>query len=130
MKKHSCNVLLVALVAASALAAATAARAGDPAPAVQKTFDKLVAAVKAGDRDAFLAEATDALKQATTPQVMAGLSKLGSRLGKGYKATYLCQLKQEGYQVHLWKVTFKDERDDVVIRVVLKDGKVAGFVTQ
>src|SRR5262245_34509700 len=131
MRKHLRFVPLAALVAASALLAnAAPAQAAEPPAAVQKTFDKLLAAVKANDRDAFLADATEALKKATTPQVMQGLNKLGTRLGKGYKATYLCELKQQGYQVHLWKVTFTDGGDDAVIRVPLKDGKVAGFVTR
>ena len=46
------------------------------------------------------------------------------------QTTYLCQLKQAGYQVHLWKMTFKDDSDDQIARLVLKDGKVAGFFLQ
>jgi hypothetical protein len=132
VKKQSRLIQLAALVAVAALVAnAAPARAADPDPTVQKTFDKLVGAIKANDRDAFVADATDAVKQAITPKVMEGLSKqLGSRLGKGYQASYLCELKQAGHQVHLWKVTFKDEGDDVVIRVAFKDGKVAGLFPQ
>jgi hypothetical protein len=103
----------------------------DPDPAVKKTFDKLIGAVKANDRDAFIAEATDVVKKGVTEEVMDVISKqLGTRLKKGFEAAYLCQLKQGGRQVHLWKVTFKDGEDDVVIRVVLKDGKVDGFFLQ
>ena len=117
------------LFAALALFAAIAGvRASEPDKAVQKTFDKLLGAIKTGDRAAFIANATDAVKEATKQEVLDALKKdLGSRLDKGYKATYLCQLKQAGCQVHLWKVTFKDEGDDLVVRVALKDGKVAGF---
>jgi hypothetical protein len=105
--------------------------AGDADPAVQKTFDKLMGAIKVNDRDAFVADATDEVKKRTTQQEMAGLNKeLGPRLSKGYQATYLGQLKQQGYQVHLWKGTFKDDGDDLLFRVVLKGGKVAGYFAQ
>ena len=106
-------------------------RAGDADPTVQKTFAKLLVAVKAADRDVFLASAADAVKDSITQAVMDDLKKnLGTRLEKGYKASYLCNLKQAGHQVHLWKLTFKDDGDDVVIRLALKDGKVGGFFLQ
>jgi hypothetical protein len=142
MTKHlPCIRLLILLLALSALIAHAAppaspsapapAQAADPAPEVQKTFDKLLSAIKANDRDAFVADATDAVKQGLTPQVMEGVNKqLSSRLTKGYEAQYLCALKQVGHQVHLWKLTFTDGGDDVVIRLALKDGKVAGFFLQ
>lgn len=105
--------------------------AGEADAAVQKSFDKLLSAIKSSDRDAFVADATDAVKQGTTPAIMDVLRKqLGVRLEKGSKASYLCHLKQAGHQVHLWKMTFKDDGDDVVVRMVLKDGKLAGFFLQ
>ncbi|MBI3923575.1 MAG: hypothetical protein HY318_19305 [Armatimonadetes bacterium] len=105
--------------------------AAAPDPSVQKTFDKLLGAIKSNDMKAFVANATDAVKQGVTPQVMETMSKqLGARLNKGYQAAYLCSLKQQGHQVHLWKLTFKDKGDDNVVRLALKGGKVAGFNLQ
>src|SRR5436853_313021 len=123
MKKHLQQFRFVALVAVLVVLPSTATGQTPKAdPSVQKTFDKLLSAIKASDREMFVADATDAVKQVITQQVMDGLSKqLGSRLKKGYDAAYLCQLKQAGHQVHLWKLTFKDGGDDVVIRVALKD---------
>ncbi len=123
------QVLLIGLVFAFASAPV---RAIDPDPAVKKTFEKLMAAITANDRDAFIAAGTtDTVKEGVTKEVMDILSKqLGTRLKKGYEATYLCQLKQVERQVHLWKLTFKDKGDDIVIRLVLKDGKVDGFFLQ
>lgn len=121
------------LLAKLGLFAATSPSAAQakPDPAVQKSFEKLLAAVEASDRDAFVAEGTDAVKEGTTAAVMDLLKeKLGSRLKKGYESTYLCVLNQAGHRVHLWKCTFKDGGDDMVIRVAIKDGKVAGFFLQ
>jgi hypothetical protein len=118
----------VVFAALAALVGIAGVRADDPDPAVQKTLDKLLGAIKTADRDAFVANATDAVKEGTKQEIMDALKKeLGPRFEKGYEAKYLCQLKQAGCQVHLWKVTFKDEGDDMVVRLVLKDGKVAGF---
>jgi hypothetical protein len=49
---------------------------------------------------------------------------------KGYDATYLGELKQSGCKVYLWKLAYKDGRDDTLARLSLKDGKVAGFLLQ
>ncbi len=118
-------VFVVLVVPAAALWGAP------PEPAVQKLFGKLLAAIQANDRAAFLADATDEAKKGLTPQVMDDLNaQLGPRLKKGFKATYLCQLKQQGLQVHLWKMNFKDGGDEAVVRIALKDGKLAGFFIQ
>jgi hypothetical protein len=132
MKKLARSAGLAGLVAVCALVTGPAvSRAADPDPSVKKTFDKLLDAIQSNDRAAFVADATDAVTKGLTDQVMDGLNKqLGSRLKKGYEAAFLCPLKQGGVQVHLWKVTFKDGGDDVVIRVALKDGKVDGFFLQ
>ncbi len=122
---------LIGLALALTLAATSRVQAVDPDPAVKKTFDKLMDAVKANDREAFIANGTDAVKKGMTQEIMDAVSKLLSpRLKKGYEATYLCQLKQSGTQVHLWKLSFKDGGDDVIIRIALKDGKVDGFFLQ
>jgi len=105
--------------------------AAEPLPAVQKTFQKLLGAIQAANREAFVAEATEAVKQAVTQQVLDDLNKgVGARLKKGYKAGYLCALNQRGLHVYLWKLTFTDQGDDVVVRIALKDGKVDGFFLQ
>jgi hypothetical protein len=107
------------------------AQAGQAAKAdadAQKQCDKLLEAIKTADRDAFIANATDTIKEGTTQQVMDALEKqVGMRLKKGFDSTYLCQLRQAGHQVHLWKLSFKDGGDDLVVRLALKDGKVGGF---
>jgi hypothetical protein len=132
MKNQVRCVLFLGVVAACALAASsTAAHAEDADPTVQKNFEKLLGAIKTADLEAFIANGTDTVQDGTTQKIMDTLKKtLGTRLEKGYKATYLCQLKQAGHQMHLWKLTFKDDGDDVVVRLALKDGKLAGFFLQ
>ncbi len=105
--------------------------AADADPATKATFDRLVAAIQAKDRDAFVKDATDEMRQAITLQLMDSINRdIGTRLAKGFEPTYLCQLKQRGHQVYLWKVAFKDGGDDVIIRIVMRDDKLAGFFRQ
>jgi len=111
--------------------AAGGAAAGGAASSVQGRFDSLIAAIQANDRAAFVANATDAVAAGTTQQIMSGLSQhLGTRVKQGYQDTYLTRLTQVGHDVHLWKLTFTDRGDDVVVRVVLNDDKLAGFFIQ
>lgn len=133
MNKHLSIVQLAVLAVVLPVLSAptTLVQAAEAVPAVQKAFNTLIGAVEANDRDAFVANATTAVRQGMTHQVMQGLYQvLGTRLANGYKAAYLCRLKQAGHQVHLWKVRFKDGGDDVVIRIALKNGKVGGFFRQ
>src|SRR5262249_31086368 len=114
------------------IALADSARgAVDPDPAVKKIFDKMLNAIKDNDREAFIANGTDMVKKQTTDEGMTMLNKfLGARLKKGFEPTYLGQLKQSEHQVHLWKLTFKDDGDDILVRLAMKDGKVGGFFLQ
>jgi hypothetical protein len=107
------------------------AQKAKPDAGVKKVFDMMLGAIKDNDRAAFIAHGTAAVKEGTTQEIMDQFQKLlGGRLKKEYQADYLCQLKQAGHQVHLWKLAFKDGGDDVVIRIAFKDAKVGGFFLQ
>ena len=129
MRKSLPQFVLAGLVALLLMLSSTASGEVPKADSsVQKTFDKLLNAIKAKDREAFVADATDAVKKETTKEAMDLLEKhVGSRLKGGYEATYLCQLKKGAIQVYLWKLSFKDGGDDLVALMALKDGKVASL---
>jgi hypothetical protein len=106
-------------------------RAGDPAEPGRSTLDTLLRAVEANDYDSFVAGASDAFKAALTKSMLQGVSgQLAPRLKKGYACSHLGELKQQGSRVLLWKLTYKDGGDDTLAKLVLKDGKVAGFWLQ
>jgi hypothetical protein len=132
MNTQMSRLPLVGLLAiAGWFTCALVARAAEPDAAAKKSFEKILKAIETGDKEAFSSDGTDAVKQGTTQEIMEGLSKLvGGRMKGGYETLYLCQLKQAGHQIHLWKASFKDGGDDVVFRMAVKDGKVAGFFIQ
>lgn len=90
--------------------------AGEAEQAADRTLMKLLAAVQTNDYDSFVADGNEAFKAGITRQMLQGVSSLLSpRMKKGYTPTYLGQLKQQGCQVHLWKLVFKDGGDDTLL---------------
>jgi hypothetical protein len=95
------------------------------------TLDKLLKAIEANDYNSFVADGDSAFKAAMTKQMLQGVSALFSpRLKKGYTCSYLAELKQQGCRVLLWKLAYSDGGDDTLVKLVLKDGKIAGFFLQ
>jgi hypothetical protein len=46
---------------------------------------------------------------------------------KGYEVFQLGILNQQGCQVYLRKLVFKDGGDDLLVKLALRNGKVTGF---
>jgi uncharacterized protein YbaR (Trm112 family) len=122
-------------------AGSTAGRTDSPEPSAasgkkptspgRAVLDKLLKATEANDYDTIVADGTDVFKGTLTRQMLEGVSaQISPRMKKGYRCTYLGELSQRGCQVFLWKLAFKDAGDDTLARLVLKDGKVAGFWLQ
>jgi hypothetical protein len=120
--------LICALAVLTGMAWATAA---DEETDAIRILKRLLGAVEASDYESFVANGNAAFKAGITKQMFEGVSiQLSSRMKKGYDTTYLGQLKQQGCQVYLWKLVFKDAGDDTLAKLVLKDGRVAGFWLQ
>ena len=122
-------VAVSCLVCVTLALSARQCRAGEPAE--RTTLDKLLRAVEANDYDSFVADGNDAFKTGLTKPMLQGVSgQLSPRLKKGYVCSYLGELKQQGCRGFLWKVAYKDRGDDTLAKLVLKDGKAAGFWLQ
>ena len=132
MKRGISQMMIGPLVCVLVLAEGPAPiNAGEPDLVPDKVLTRLLAAVEQADYDSFVADGNAAFKAGVTKQMVEGVSaQLSSRMKKGYQSFYLGQLTQQGCQVHLWKLVFKDRGDDNLAKLVLKDGKVAGFWRQ
>jgi hypothetical protein len=122
LKRAGIVVALVVLAWISTLNAAT------NGPSSERTLDMLLTAIATNNYDALVANAAPALKTRITKETFAQVTtQLSPRLRKGYKPQYLGSLKQQGVDVFLWKITFQDGGDDLLARLVIQEGKVAGF---
>ena len=97
-------------------------------PSTEGTVNTLLAAIATNNYDTLVANAAPALKTRITKETFTQVStQLSPRLKKGYKLQYLGSLKQQGVEVFLWKITYKDGGDEMLARLVIQEDKVAGF---
>jgi hypothetical protein len=93
----------------------------------EKALTKLIEAVKAESYEAFTADADANLKKQLCRQQFEGLCGLYTKpLKKGYTLEYFGQLRQRGMAVYVWKVSTPGSVEDVLVKLALKEGKVAG----
>jgi maltoporin len=95
---------------------------------IETTMKNMLAAVQAKSLQNFIAAGDASFKQGMTQEMLDGVNaQLAPRLNEGYTSTFIGSLNQQGYIVYLWKVVFKDGKDDRLITMAVKDGKVGGF---
>ena len=105
----------------------TSAFAADASGGPKNNPHQLITALVNADYAAFVADGDDAFKGLTKEQFDAVAKQFAPRFKAGYEVTYLGELKQKGYEVSLWKLTFKDGGDDLLATLSRKDGKTGGF---
>jgi RNA polymerase sigma factor (sigma-70 family) len=90
----------------------------------------MLSAVASGDHDAFLADADDGFKAASTPEVLSRIEMdIGKRLRGGFEIQPLGNLRRaDAVTVFLFKLEFHDHGDDRLIRLVLHEGRVTGLL--
>lgn len=120
--------LVLALVPVVALAApSTPAPRSDPDSRVRRMID----AIRDSHYEGFVAEANDTFRSHLSKPQFEGVSGLFSaRLQQGYKLFYLAKLRQQGYETFLWKLECADGKDEHLVKMSVKDGKVGGFLIQ
>jgi outer membrane lipoprotein-sorting protein len=92
-------------------------------------FQRMLAAQKAHDYAAFVADADDNLKAALSQtQFDAAANLLSKRFEGGYEVTFLGELNQKGYQVFLYRLRMKDGGDDLLGTMSIKYDKVGGIL--
>ena len=119
---------IVVIFGLSLFAAAGFANAAKNGSAVDTMVIKLLQAIENNDLNSFVADGDDQFKAAITKQMVNGVNgMIAPRIKKGYEIIPLGTLNQQGCKVYLKKLVFKDGGDDILIRLALRDGKVAGF---
>lgn len=117
--------LLALLLAAAALGSLPAAA---QSPEAKAQFKKMITAVETGDYDSFVEKAEPTFKaELGKPTFNSGTLTIFVRMKSGYTPSYLGTLSKGGYSVSYWKLAFKDGKDDVLVSMGLKNGKVGAF---
>jgi hypothetical protein len=121
----ACTLGLLVATASPARAAGTAP------PAAEKVLVKMIDAVKAESYDAFLRDADANMKKQLSHQQFEGICGMyGKALKKGYTLEYFGQLKQRGMTIYVWKVSSPGAKEDVLVRLGMKDGKASTVQVQ
>lgn len=123
------SMLRCALIAAMLLPTAAWAE-NEPAEA-RHLLSNLLSAVAAENYQQFRALGTEDF-QAGIPEAEFNrvTDVMAERVEQGYEADYLTHLNQQGYRVEIWKISFADDSDDTLARLVVFEGKAAGFLLQ
>jgi hypothetical protein len=117
---------LALLLALPAFAAGAAPRS-DPDAQVRRMLE----ALKGKSYEGFLTDADDKFRSALTkPQFDGVAGMLAPRLQQGYRIFYLAKLRQQGFETHLWKLECADGKDEHLVKMSVKEGKVGGFFVQ
>ena len=110
------------------LSGLTSAAFAQAPPQVEATMKKMLVATQESSYEDFVADGDSTFKTGMTRQMLEGVNQqLGPRLKAGYTVSYLGKLNQHGFAVHLWRIEFKDGKDDLLATMSVKDGKVGGF---
>ena len=88
----------------------------------------MLSAIEDNSLTDFVASGDAAFRSGMTQQILDSVRQsLAPRLKQGYTAKFLTSLNQLGFTVYLWKLEFKDNNDDILATIALKDGRVSGF---
>jgi hypothetical protein len=95
---------------------------------IEATMKKMLSAVQAGSLADFVAAGDPGFRTGMTKPMLDSVSQqLAPRLRQGYAAAFLGKLNQQAFTVYLWKLEFKDGKDDVLVTLAVKGGQVGGF---
>ena len=109
------------------LVAMTQATWAQAPQSLEDLMKRMLSAAQANALDEFVAQADPSAKIGMTRQMQDINRELGPRIKQGYVATYWGSLNQEGYEVHVWKLEFRDGKDDYLVTLAAKNQKVAGM---
>ena len=123
--------ILLVVVSALALVISSGAGMAQVASQYDTTLKQMLDAIQDRSYEPFVARGDLRFKNGFTTTMFDELSRqLGPRLRQGYSMTFLTTLRQRDYLVYVWKLAFKDNKDDFLVNMAIKDGRVTGFITR
>jgi hypothetical protein len=130
-----CSGFLLRSLVISALAVVIASGTVQAQQVPMRQYDpilnQMLNAIQSRSYDTFVANGDARFRSGFTQKMFEELAlRLGPRLQQGYSATYLTALHQQDYVVHVFKLAFKDGKDDFLVTLFIKNGNVGGFIAR
>ncbi len=117
-----CLSMLAAIAFTHPAQAANAGGAADQ-PVVQQLLD----AMSRNDYQGFVSQGTPEFGALSEQQFAEVANALSPRLKQGYTVRHLGNLRQQGLDISVWKVSFSDQGDELLATLNVRQGKVGGF---
>lgn len=115
-------LMLASLLLSPLSEAASPDGAGD-----QVVVRGLLDAMAKNDYQAFTGQGTPEFAAIEEAQFNQVAQSLAPRLQQGYTVDYMGQLRQQGLDISVWKVSFLDQGDDLLATLNVQNGRVGGF---
>jgi hypothetical protein len=126
--KQVMSLIRVLLIGSASITLSAGNCLGAEPDATAAIVKQMVAAIVADDHDAFVAHGDAELKSADNNEILKTINpRLLVPLKKGYEISYLGIMKVQGYDVTLWRITYKAGGDDSLVTLYMKNGIVGGF---
>lgn len=124
------SLLLSMVFAALAIVAASGPAAAQvPMRSYDATVRQMLDAIQSKSYDRFTADGDAKFKEGFTRKMFEELAgMLGQKLKNGHRAVFLTTLNQQGLVVYIWKLMLKDEREEYLINLYIREGYVVGFI--
>ncbi len=120
------DILFVALLAGLVTFAHTLS--ANEHQAEKAVLTQLLQALADNDHQAFISNGTPEFKQNISRQSFQTVSQEpGKLIRQGYSADYLTDLYQQGAVVHVWKISYRNSKENNLAKLILIRGKIAGF---
>jgi hypothetical protein len=123
--------LLLSLVipALAVVIASGSVQAQVPLRSYDTTLHQMLNAIQTRSYDRFTADGDARFRSGFTQKMFEELARqLGPRLKQGYSVAFLTILNQEDHVVYVWKLAFKDGKDDFLVTLFIKNGNVSGLI--
>ncbi|MFJ5537446.1 hypothetical protein [Vreelandella titanicae] len=102
-----------------------------PRSMITELFHSQIDAIASEDYAQFMDHADANFRQAISQDQFDTLSaSLSPRLADGYQSEYLGALNQDGFNVHLWKMTPSSSDSDHLVKMAMRENEIAGFWIQ
>ena len=94
----------------------------------QASLSQLMQAISDNDYEAFVSNGTRQFKDNITQQVFDAVTgQLGKLIRGGHTTEYLSDLYQGGNTFHLWKISYANSKENSLVKLIVINGKIAGF---